>query len=225
MRRLVAAGVGLLMAAVGTEAVVLSQQPATAHALPRDFGPVTPATSGSSTPASPTRPAGRPQPVAPPVSPTQAAVTPSVPVRVSIPSLHAAAPITPVSLNAANSLVVPHDPHVIGWWQASALAGSDLGTIVLDGHVDTAHEGLGTLFHLQDIDAGATITVSSANGHRYIYQVTARRVLSKSHGLPTDLFSPTAPGTLVVITCGGPFNRATQSYLDNIAVLARPVTP
>lgn len=224
MRRLAAVGVGLLAAAVGTEAVALSQPPSGAHALPSNFGPVTPTTSAAHPAASPTRGTAQPQPVTPPTSPTPV-VTPATPVRVSIPSLHEAAPVTPVSLNPTNSLVVPSDPRVIGWWQASALAGSRIGTIVLDGHVDTAHQGLGTLFNLQDIKAGASIILSSATGHQYTYQVTARRVLSKSHDLPTDLFSPTAPGTLVVITCGGPFNRATQSYLDNIAVLARPVTP
>lgn len=102
-------------------------------------------------------------------------------------------------------------------------AGSAVGTTVLDGHVDTAHDGLGTLFHLQDVSAGASIVLGSADGHQYTYQVTARRVLTKSRGLPADLFSPTAAGTLAIITCGGPFNRATQSYLDNIVVLARPM--
>lgn len=149
---------------------------------------------------------------------------PAAPVRVTIPSLHVTAPLAKVALNTANSLVVPQNPHVVGWWQASALAGSGIGTTVLDGHVDTADQGRGTLFHLQDLAAGATIVLRSAAGHDYTYRVTTRRVLQKASGLPADLFSPTAPGTLAVVTCGGPFDRAKRHYRDNIVVLARPVS-
>ncbi|MBO1756484.1 class F sortase [Allobranchiibius sp. CTAmp26] len=208
-------GAGLLVAAVGVESVALSHY--SAHAVPRDFGSVA---SSAATPPGPTSTSSLP---APGIVPVQDAGSPAAPVRITIPSLHVSAPLMKVELDAVSSLVVPQDPHVVGWWQASALAGSQIGTTVLDGHVDTAEQGPGTLFHLQDLPAGATIVLRAANGHYYTYRVTTRRVLKKSTGLSARLFSPTAPGTLAVVTCGGPFDRATHHYLDNIVVLARPV--
>ena len=213
------AGVGLLVAAVGAEGVALSQHSASAHALPRDFGSVTPAAGTPSAPAA----SAAPRPSSG-TAPTEDVVPPVVPVRVTIPSLRVSAPIVKVALNSAGSLVVPQDPHVVGWWQASALAGSSIGTTVLDGHVDTAQQGPGTLFRLQDLPAGATIVLRSADGHDVVYRVTTRRVLTKAGGLPSSLFSPTAPGTLAIVTCGGPFDRARHHYRDNIVVLARPMT-
>ncbi|UIJ35335.1 class F sortase [Allobranchiibius sp. GilTou73] len=216
MRPLLTLGVGLLAAAIGAGGVALSQHPA--NAVPRDFGSVASSTGTLPGPVSAT-----PRP-APGIAPVHDAVPPAAPVRITIPSLRVSAPLTNVALDGANSLVVPQDPHVVGWWQASALAGSPMGTTVLDGHVDTAAQGPGTLFRLQDLRAGATIVLRAANGHEYTYRVTTRRVLKKSGGLPASLFSPTAPGTLAVVTCGGPFDRAIHHYVDNIVVLASPVS-
>lgn len=202
----------MLVAAGGTEAVALTHRPAAAHAVPQDFD-------------SPSAASDAPQPRAAArwTQPTTDPVPPAAPVQLSIPSLHLTAPVTKVSLTTAGSLAVPADPHVVGWWQASAMAGSGIGTTVLDGHVDTAEQGRGTLFHLQDLPAGASLVLRTADGRAHTYRVTTRRLLKKSGGLPADLFSPTAPGTLAVVTCGGPFDRTKRSYRDNVVVLARPV--
>lgn len=199
------------MAAAGTEAVALTHPAATAHALPHDFGPSTLSISAPPLPAT----AGR--------GSRSSVPPPGLPAQVTIPSLHVSAPIAPVSISKTDALDVPQNPRVIGWWQASALPGSTVGTTVLDGHVDTARDGPGALFHLQDLPAASLIIVRSTDGQPHRYRVTTRRVLHKSQGLPTGLFSPTAPGTLVIITCGGPFDRATHHYLDNIIILAQPL--
>lgn len=52
--------------------------------------------------------------------------------------------------------------------------------------------------------------------------VTGRRVHVKANGLPPELFTTTGAPRLVLITCGGPFDLATRTYLDNIVVFATP---
>ena len=92
------------------------------------------------------------------------------------------------------------------------------------GHVDSAVDGEGALFHLTDLRPGQHVALGTSNAHRVSYRVYARRVYTKSRALPASLFTRTGPARLVLITCGGPFDDATRSYLDNIAVFAQPVT-
>jgi hypothetical protein len=47
-------------------------------------------------------------------------------------------------------------------------------------------------------------------------------VYVKADGLPPELFSAGGAPRLVLITCGGPFDPTTGSYLDNIVVFAAP---
>lgn len=52
-----------------------------------------------------------------------------------------------------------------------------------------------------------------------------QRVYRKTDGLPADLFATAGAPRLVLITCGGTFDRAAASYLDNIVVFAAPERP
>jgi hypothetical protein len=148
-------------------------------------------------------------------------VTPEVPVALSIPALQTRATIVPVT-TSDGELRVPDDPMQLGWWTASARVGASRGTVVIDGHIDSATTGPGALFRIAELRTDDLIVVSTASGHRRQYTVTGRRVYIKSDGLPASLFATTGAPRLAVITCGGPFDRATGSYLDNIVVFAVP---
>jgi hypothetical protein len=209
------AGAGLLIAAVvnlrpdrsapapfGTTGVTVLAAPTQ---LPTDG-------AGSSTPA----PAHSPT-----IARPSAAVPPAVPVSLSLPTLGVRASVLPV-VNDNGTLGVPDDPAQVGWWSASALAGAATGTVVLDGHVDSAESGPGALFRLASLKANDPITLSTRTGQLRRYTVTARRVYVKAGGLPADIFDQAGPARLVLISCGGPFDRTAGSYLDNIVVFAVP---
>ena len=40
--------------------------------------------------------------------------------------------------------------------------------------------------------------------------------------LPPDLFARTGPSKLVLITCGGEFDRSVRRYKQNVVVVATP---
>jgi hypothetical protein len=148
-------------------------------------------------------------------------MSPAVPVSLSLPTLGVRASVLPV-VNDHGTLGVPDDPAQVGWWSASALAGAATGTVVLDGHVDSATSGPGALFRLASLKANDPITLSTGTGQLRRYTVTARRVYDKADGLPADIFDQAGPARLVLISCGGPFDRTAGSYLDNIVVFAVP---
>lgn len=154
--------------------------------------------------------------VVPPV-----AVRPGVPMSLTIASLGVRAVIRPVAVTEG-VLGVPDDPAEVGWWSGSALAGSGSGSVVLDGHVDSATLGVGALFRLAQLGPGAVVAVGTDAGSSVRYRVTARRELDKASGLPPDLFRRSGAPQLVVITCGGAFDRQMLSYRDNVVVAATP---
>ena len=152
---------------------------------------------------------------------TPARVLPAAPALLAIAALQVQAAVVPVGVTGG-ILDVPADPAQVGWWSDSALAGSATGSVVIDGHVDSAATGPGALFHLTDLSAGDRLVVTTTTGARLSYVVTGRRVYPKTGGLPADLFAIDGPPRLVLITCGGPFDRAAGSYLDNIVLFAAP---
>ncbi len=211
--------VPLVMALLGVAVLVTAgAELARDRPVPGAFGStVAPPTRAATAPPAPvTRPAGR---ASRPATPSP--VPPGVPALLRIPALQIRATVVPVDVNDG-ILDVPADPARVGWWSASALAGSPTGSVVLDGHVDSAATGPGALFHLTDLRAGDRLVITTPAGTRHSYVVTGRRIYPKTGGLPADLFAPDGPPRLVLITCGGPFDRDTGSYLDNVVAFAAP---
>jgi Sortase domain len=198
----IGAGIGLLVAAV--VAWQAGRPAPQSFGVSRVAGP-----PAGSTQLHPTRP----------VLPADTGAGP--PVTLTIPSQQVRASVLPVA-NVGGVLQVPDDPAQVGWWNASAPVGSSRGSVVIDGHVDSAVSGPGALFRLAELRTGDRIVLGTATGGARSYAVTGRRVYRKAAGLPPELFSSAGPPRLVLISCGGPFDRAAGSYLDNIVVFAAP---
>jgi hypothetical protein len=142
------------------------------------------------------------------------------PRRLLVASLGIDATVEPVGVSANGALAVPEDVNRLGWWKGGAAPGSLSGTVVIDGHVDSKRQGKGQLFPLERARPGDRISMETASG-LLSYRVVARRIYGKAN-LPSDLFAVTGRHRLVLITCGGPFDRSTGHYDDNVVVYAVP---
>jgi hypothetical protein len=149
---------------------------------------------------------------------------PIQPVRVSFRQLQVTAPIVPVTVSPQGALAVPDNPRTVGWWAGGPAPGSAHGTVVLDGHVDSATAGAGTLFRLRNVLVGDTVTLAGSPSS-VTYRVTGVREYHKSSLPAATLFSREGAPRLVMITCGGPFDRRTRHYRDNVVAFAVPVPP
>jgi hypothetical protein len=166
------------------------------------------ATAGMSAAASGTAPASPAMPTGPPV-------------RLRIPAQGLDAAVVAVGVAADGALGVPDDPEVVGWWRDGARPGEQAGSVVLDGHVDTYGGGRGALFRLAQLRPGDTVQLVLPAG-TVDYTVAAVRTYNKAD-LPLDVFDRTGAPRLVLISCGGPFDRARRSYRDNVVVYGVPV--
>lgn len=228
----VVAGV-LLLAATGLGvALKVSDQP-----LPDAGSLPSTARTPSSTPstgaqASPpvSSPAGSPpttpSPAAPPPPSNGLTIAPDrsfEPTTLRVPALGVVAPVVPTAVDGRGALGIPDDPRQVGWWSGGAAPGSPYGTTLLAGHVDSASRGLGSLVDLSRAPIGARVTVTGPDGASQAYRVVARRSYPKAT-LPTrELFRQDVPARLLLITCGGQFDRSTGHYERNVVVFAVPV--
>jgi hypothetical protein len=133
------------------------------------------------------------------------------------------APIRSSGLRSDGSLAVPDDPKVVGWWDGGSMAGEPFGGTVIAGHVDSLKYGRGALAELGRARRGAVLELR-ADGHRLRYRVTAvQKVPQARMTTETAAFRQDVVHRLVVITCGGPFDRARHRYLDNVVITAVPI--
>jgi sortase (surface protein transpeptidase) len=139
------------------------------------------------------------------------------PTSLTIDDLGISQEVLPVGLEDDGAMEVP-DVSDVGWYLHGAVPGLP-GATVLVAHVwwgDTP----GPFHRLGALDLGAPIEVGNGDAvHRY--RVVKRTMYDKDE-LPSDLWRNSGPETLVLITCGGDFDRATRRYKQNIVVYAEP---
>jgi hypothetical protein len=145
------------------------------------------------------------------------------PHMILIPKLHARAPIVHVGTQGGE-LVIPLDPHVVGWWDGGARPGARRGTALLAGHIN--YSGVaGTLGAIGKLRPGNSIYVTGLHDARLVklaFRVTGVRTYRKTSLPYKKIFNQHSVGRLAVVTCGGPFDSSTGNYEDNVVVFAVP---
>jgi len=175
---------------------------------------------------------GSPAPTPPPPVPRvpthgivldqQGPVPIAAPVTLRIPDHDVVSRIVPVGVDqGTGELSVPADPAQVGWYQFGAAPGAP-GAAVLAGHVDWKGQP-GAFIHLDDVQPGERIEVDLGDGTSHAFVVAETHLIPKTE-LPPDLFARTGPAKLVLITCGGEFDRSVRRYKQNVVVVATPAS-
>ncbi|MFA9443776.1 sortase domain-bontaining protein [Egicoccus sp. AB-alg6-2] len=196
-------------------------------AAPASFGfrPAIPAPDGAPTtdatpPPSSATPLADAERTASP--PTGVPATPGTPVRVRVGSIDVDAPVVPVALEPSGAMELPPDVREVGWFAPGVAPGTAQGSAVLAGHVDSRAQGRGALFDLGEVELGDVIEVDDDTGTTRRWLVTGRTTYPKDT-LPVEaLFTRAGDPQLVLITCGGDFDRDTGHYERNVVVVASP---
>lgn len=191
-----------------------------------------------STEAPSASPAAAPAPVAPAPTPTQGPSLPQVPVQsadlstlaqaavvppvsLTIPAVGIEVPIDPVGVEEDGQMEIPPLAERAGWYRFGSAPGEPAGTTVIAAHVDSvASAGLGPFARLVDVEPGTTVTVTSQDGSVRDYVVREVTTVPKASASWGPVFTRDGAPRLVLVTCGGTFQREVSSYTDNILVTA-----
>lgn len=159
--------------------------------------------------------------VAATLPPVTAAIAPS---RVRIPSRDIDVPVDPVGVQDDGLMELPANPARAGWYRFGPDLAARQGSVVIAAHVDSLQYGLGPFVGLRDLRSGAEVVVTDEEGRTVRYTVDRVRHVQKAK-LPVEgLFTRDGAPRLVLITCGGTFDRTTRTYSDNIIVTAKAST-
>jgi LPXTG-site transpeptidase (sortase) family protein len=176
-------------------------------------------------------PAPPPDPVAPTTTTTKPAPKPTAPLpkkvasprRLSVPSLGIDTKIYQVGLDKRKNVVIPEDIKKVGWYKLGVPPGVDRGNAVIVGHRDGSGYRKGAFYYLGTMKPGQVVSVTTSGKRTLKYRVESVRSIRKK-GLPYEkYFAVDGRHKLVLISCGGYYDRNNGGYQDNVIVTAEPL--
>ncbi len=144
-----------------------------------------------------------------------------VPVRVRIPSIGIEPRVVPVGRNERGEMASPANYFEVGWWEPGALPGA-YGRAVLAGHVDTP-DGEAIFYGIDRLAPGDEIFVRGEDESQpeLRFVVTGAALYHVDHAPVEQIFGQSADQELILITCGGSFDRRSGEYLYRRVVFAK----
>ncbi len=147
------------------------------------------------------------------------AATPATPIHLTISNAHVDTNIINVGITSKGNLDVPGNYTDVGWYQFGTRPG-EIGSAVIDGHVDNGGSVPGPFKHLRDLKAGDDISIAMSDGRTLHYKVTLSEAYP-TNKFPADaVFNQTGDRYLKLITCHGTFVPKTGTYDERLIVTA-----
>jgi hypothetical protein len=166
-------------------------------------------------------PAGGSAAEAPP-APAEPLAGGSAPALVEIDSIGVRAEVMARGVDASGGVEPPpYDrPGTVGWYADGPTPGAE-GAAVLVGHVDTA-TGPAVFYALSTVRPGTSVRVTREDGSVAEFTVQEVDVVERDGFDAERVYGPRLDGAaeLRLITCGGTFDPARESYSANVVVSA-----
>lgn len=211
---LAAAAIAAVLVSAGTDLVLIVTDGSQAHAAANRPWPAPEVTRTVPIATPPSKPTSRSAPRPPKLAADS----------VAIPVQHVRAPIVDYCSIIAGGLEPPPDVHQVCYWAGGAGIDGDSGTTVLTGHINWVGQGTGAFGNLAALHRGETVYTSDTHGATTAWRIERVQHRSKTLGVdPAAFVGRTGPRRLYLISCGGAFDAAELSYVDNIYVLAKPM--
>jgi sortase (surface protein transpeptidase) len=146
------------------------------------------------------------------------------PTSVSIPKIGAESSLLAVAVTVDGSISVPSvkTPMQAAWYRLSPVPG-EVGPAVILGHVD-GDKKPGIFYKLKDLVPGDEVDVDRSDGKKLKFVVDHLVQIPKDQFPRDAVYGNSTKPELRLITCGGVFDHAEHSYVDNIVVYANLVT-
>lgn len=143
----------------------------------------------------------------------------SVPTHITVPSVGIDASVMPVGRDSQGSIQMPPlFDWTTGWYRYSPTPGQT-GPSIIVGHVDT-YKGISVFWKLRYVKRGDIINIARSDGSKVKFKVTALKQFSQADFPTQEVYGNIKYPGLRLITCGGAFDKQTESYTQNTVVYA-----
>jgi LPXTG-site transpeptidase (sortase) family protein len=141
----------------------------------------------------------------------------SIPVRIQIPAIHVDAAIEQVGLANDGSMDVPSLPSNTAWFMLGPRPG-EIGSAVIDGHVDWTHGARAVFTDLHNLKSGDKVAVLNSQGIKIRFVVRETRTYS-SNAYASDVFaSNDGKSHLNLISCQGIWDKTANGFSQRLVV-------
>jgi LPXTG-site transpeptidase (sortase) family protein len=157
---------------------------------------------------------------APPPPPSQIPQsTVGLPKQITIPKINVNANFQYVGTTEDGQMDVPSNGTDVAWYEYGARPGEE-GNSVIAGHLDTYTSRTAVFTNLKKLVNGDDIYVTDENGKKYHFQVTKNIFYSNATAPVKEIFGPASKSHLILITCGGAWDRKAGTYSQREVVYA-----
>lgn len=147
-------------------------------------------------------------------------VPPTYPKYLVIPKLSINTNMYAMGKTKDGAIDAPQTAWSVGWYQDGTLPGSGSGAALIDGHVNDAFNTPGVFYELSSLTTGDSITIIRGDDiqlHYKVVKVAEEPLKDIDMNKVLRSADPTKEG-LNLITCGGKYDKTTQSYTDRVVV-------
>jgi LPXTG-site transpeptidase (sortase) family protein len=145
------------------------------------------------------------------------------PVRLLIPALDIDANMQLAGITLEGNMGIPSNFTDVAWYKYGPLPG-EVGSAVIDGHVDNGLALPGVFKFLGNIQRGDAITVRMSNGKTVDFKVSAVDSYDYKNVSINTIFANTSKPILRLITCTGAWVQADRTYGQRLVVTAELVS-
>ncbi|MEA2646418.1 MAG: hypothetical protein QOE92_1501 [Chloroflexota bacterium] len=141
---------------------------------------------------------------------------PRPPGRLIIRSIGVDAQVIGVGVDKDGNMAVTNESYTVGWYNRGPAPG-DAGDAVMDGHLDWYDTSRAVFYNLRNVHKGDDIVVQRLDGTVKHFKITNIQTVAYNARVP-GLFASGGAARLSLITCGGPWDKRTNQYLERVIV-------
>lgn len=139
-----------------------------------------------------------------------------MPIHLHIPTIDLKAGIQKVGLTKTGLMGVPNDPDHTGWYELGSYPGQ-VGSAVIDGHVDSP-KGAAVFAELHKLEPGDIVMIQDVQAETLSFVVRETRIYDAQADTTEVFTSNDGKAHLNLITCGGVWDKASNSYPERLVV-------
>ena len=152
-----------------------------------------------------------------------ASADPSLPALLIIPSLKISSHVQYVGVNAAGNMRAPDNFTDVAWYEPGAIPGQ-VGSAVIDGHVDNGLGLAGVFKRLDQLKVGDDIYIQTNAGKKIHFVVTDIESYPYTSVPAPSLFERSDGTYLNLITCEGTWVPSGDTYDHRLVVYTKLVS-
>lgn len=146
-----------------------------------------------------------------------------IPKKLFIPSIAVETLVQEIGIDGSGRMGIPSNFTDVAWYKLGSRPG-EIGSAVIDGHLDTAVDANAVFIRLNELKTGDEIDVVDKSGQKIVFRVTETEIYDDANAPLDKIFDRSGRSArLNLITCDGVWNQKVRNYDKRLVVYSERV--